>query len=67
IGYRKGDGALLSLLELTRVKEEKKEKKKKEEREKEVVREVPPQEIVQPQKKTFLQGIKRLFKRKSSS
>jgi len=70
IGYRKGDGAFLSLLELTRVKEEKKGKKKKEKEKKEVVieeRTSPPQETVQPQKKSFLQGIKKIFKRKTSS
>ena len=68
IGYRKGDGALLSLLELTRIKEEKKEKKKKEEKKEVVVeKESPPQETAQPQKKSFLQGIKRLFKGKTSS
>jgi len=67
IGYREGDGALLSLLELTRIKEEKKEKKKKEEKGKEAVKEIsPPQETVQPQK-SFFQGIKKLFKGKTSS
>lgn len=66
VGYRKGDGALLSLLELTRIEEEKKEKKKKEEKKEVVIeKETPPQETIQPQRKTFLQGIKKLFKRKS--
>jgi len=68
VGYRKGDGALLSLLELTRIKEKKKEKKKKEEKkEAGIEKETPSQEIVQPQKKSFLQGIKRLFKGNPSS
>jgi len=71
LGYRKGDGASMSLLELTRLKKEEKKKKGKKEKEekKEVMveeKKTPLKEEVQPQKK-FLQGIKKIFKKERDS
>ncbi|MCM8774118.1 MAG: 50S ribosomal protein L17 [Candidatus Omnitrophica bacterium] len=74
LGYRKGDGAKLSILELTRIekkkKKEKKEKTKSEELKKEEKigreeirekREVLPT-TKEPLKKRFFSGIRKIFK-----
>ncbi|MCM8823178.1 MAG: 50S ribosomal protein L17 [Candidatus Omnitrophica bacterium] len=73
LGYRKGDGAKLSILELTRIEKKKKEKKEKiksEELKKEKIgkeeriekREVLPT-TKEPLKKRFFSGIRKIFKR----
>lgn len=63
-GYRKGDGARLSIIELTNIKEtkEKPHISKEEQKDKDVEekREIPEAES----KKSFLSGIKRVFGRK---
>jgi len=67
LGYRKGDGAGISLLELTQIKKEEKKKEKKEEKEITVEGEkIPAEKEAKPQKK-FLQGIKKIFKKEKGS
>jgi len=68
-GIRKGDGASLSLIELTKIVKEKKIHKKKEEKAepKEVSKEerkekIPPKKIIKP-KKGFVSGVKKIFKK----
>ncbi|OQX88413.1 MAG: 50S ribosomal protein L17 [Candidatus Omnitrophica bacterium 4484_70.2] len=69
LGYRKGDGADISLLELTRVRKEGEKKKKKKEEKKEIIveeKKTPLKKETQPQKK-FLRGIKKIFKKEKDS
>ena len=69
LGNRKGDGASLSLIELTKVVKKRKAHKKKEEKAelKEVSKEekkekIPPKKITKP-KKGFTSGVRKIFKK----
>jgi len=64
LGHRKGDGALVSILELTRVEKKKKIKRKKEEKKKKeekVEKRLPPKE--EKPKKGFISGVRKIFKK----
>ncbi len=68
LGNRKGDGAKISLLELTKRKPKEKPKKKEAKQAREKKEEVVSQkeEVVErkePKQKSFLEGVKKIFKR----